>query len=106
MKLVICNKCNYTLRVVDWIVMKTLVKTVIIIDAPIDTTSENFHYLLRWIVRMGDVDQWSFMFTHGINKDSIDQDGYSMLCHVVDSGNIEAVRYLLDIGVAIPTYAP
>ena len=90
----------------DWIVTKTLVKTVIITDDPIDTTSENFHYLLRWVVREGDVDLWSFMFNNGIDKDSIDQDGYSMLWHVVKSGNIEAVRYLLDLGVAIPTYAP
>ena len=58
------------------------------------------------VAREGDVELLKYMFTHGIDKDSIDQDGYSMLCHVVENGNIEAVRYLLDIGVAIPTYAP
>ena len=37
---------------------------------------------------------------------TIDQHGRSILWHVVDSGKLEAVRYLLDIGVAIPKYAP
>ena len=58
------------------------------------------------VAREGDVKLLKCMFNRGVDKDSLDQDGYSMLCHVVNSGNIEAVRYLLDIGVAIPIYAP
>ena len=58
------------------------------------------------VARKGDVGLLKCIFTHGINKDSLNQDGFNILCHVVDSGNIEAVCYLLDIGVAIPTYAP
>ena len=58
------------------------------------------------VARKGNVELLKCMFTDGIDKDSIDQNGYSILWHVVGSGNIEAVRYLLDQGVAIPTYAP
>ena len=63
-------------------------------------------YVWAWVAGKGDVELLKCMFNRGIGKDSIDQDRYSILWHVVISGNIEAVRYLLDIGVAIPTYAP
>ena len=58
------------------------------------------------LAERADVELFKCMINRRIDKDSIDQDGYSMLWHVVNSGNIEAVRYLLDLGVAIPTYAP
>ena len=58
------------------------------------------------VARKGNVELLKCMINRGIDKDSIDQDGYSILWYVVHSGNIEAVRYLLDIGVTIPTYAP
>ena len=59
-----------------------------------------------WVARKGDVELLKSMFNRGIDKDSIDQDGHSILLHVVHRGSIEAVRYLLDIGVAISTFAP
>ena len=74
--------------------------------APLNSIANNGLYIWAMVARKGDVELLKCMFTHGIDKDSIDQNGFSMLCHVVDSGNIEAVRYLLDIRVAIPTYAP
>ena len=55
---------------------------------------------------LGNVELLKCLFNRGIDKDSTDQVGLSVLCWVVHSGNIEAVRYLLDIGVAIHNYAP
>ena len=74
--------------------------------APLNSIVFDAIYVWAWVAGKGDVELLKCMFNRGIGKDSIDQDGYSILWHVVISGNIEAVRYLLDIGVAIPTYAP
>ena len=46
------------------------------------------------------------MFNCGIDKDHTDEYGYSVLLRAVYSKKIEAVRYLLDLGVAIPLYKP
>ena len=58
------------------------------------------------VARLGNVELLKCLFNRGIDKDSTDQVGMSVLWWVVYSGNIEAVRYLLDIGVAITNYAP
>ena len=60
-------------------------------------------YVWPTIARVGDVDLLKMLFIHGTDKDSRDENDVSMLCHVVDSGNVEAVRYLLDLGVTIPS---
>ena len=86
--------------------MKTLVKTVSMLGAPLDTTSDDTDYWWRWIAREGDIERLKYLFDRGIDKDSIDKNGYSVLWHVGFSGNIAALRYLLELGVAIPTYAP
>ena len=72
-------------------------------EAPLDSFTDDDVYVAA---REGDVELLKCMFNRGVEKDSIDQNGYSILWHVVGSGNIEAVRCLLDLGVAIPTYAP
>ena len=82
------------------------IKKLIKKGAPLNIIANNGLYIWAMVAREGDVELLKCMFDRGINQDSIDQNGYSMLCHVVKSGNIDAVRYLLDIGVAIPTYAP
>ena len=82
------------------------IKKLINKGAPLNSIVYDTIYVWAWVARKGDAELLKCIFFHGIDKDSIDQDGYSMLSHVVNSGNIEAVRYLLDIGVAIPTYAP
>ena len=61
-------------------------------------------YVWPMIARIGNVELLKRLFNHGLDKDSRDKDGVSLLWHVVDSGNVEAVRYLLDLGVVIPTY--
>ena len=63
-------------------------------------------YVWSLVARLGNVELLKCLFNRGIDKDSADQIGLSVLWWVVNSGNIEAVRYLLDIGVSIPNYAP
>ena len=58
------------------------------------------------IVSSGSVELLKCLFNRGIDKDSTDQCDRSVLWRVVESGNVEAARYLLDIGVAIPYYSP
>ena len=64
-----------------------------------------FHHRYIWteITSMGNIELLKCMFNHGIDKDTTDQYGLSVLWYVIDSGNAEAVRYLLDLGVTIPT---
>ena len=57
--------------------------------------------------RAGSVDLLKCLIEdHGIDKNSTDKHGLSVLCWAVRSGNIEAVRYLLNLGVTITTYMP
>ena len=56
--------------------------------------------------RLGSIKLIECMLNHGIDKDSIDQDGCSLLSHVVESGDVEAVRYVLDLGVTVTSYTP
>ena len=72
----------------------------------LDIIANELHYVWALIAEKGNKELLKYMFDRGIDKYSIDQNGFSLLLYVVLSGNIEAVRYLLDIGVAIPTYEP
>ena len=58
------------------------------------------------IASTGNVELLKWLFNHDIDKDIIDENDVSILYYVVTSDNIEAVRYLLDLGVVIPTYTP
>ena len=56
---------------------------------------------------MGSVEVVKCMIGHGIDKDFTDpQHGCSLLSWVVSVHSVEAVRYLLDLGVAFPKVAP
>ena len=81
--------------------MKTIIKFKALFYATTDD-------VMLWtiVAIIGNVKLLKCMINGGVDKNSTDQYGYSILCLVVNSSNIEAVRYLLDIGVAIPTYAP
>ena len=65
-----------------------------------------YGYVWSLVARLGNVELLKCLFNRDIDKDSTDQVGLSVLWWVVYGGNIEAVRYLLDIGVVIPNYAP
>ena len=72
--------------------------------APLDIIASNGVYVWELIAKKGDVKLLKSMFSNGIDKDSTGQHYFSILTHVVNSGNIEAVRFLLDLGVTIPNY--
>ena len=74
--------------------------------APLDVIANDNIYVWALVAREGDVELLKNMFNRGIDKNSVDQKGLSLLGHTVISGKIEAVRYLLDIGTDIPTYSP
>ena len=82
------------------------IKLLIEKGAPLDITGSYQHCLWPEIARLGNIELLKGMFNHGLNKNTIDENGWSVLWHVVYSNNIEAVRYLLELGVAIPNYVP
>ena len=82
------------------------VKKLITKGARLDIRNNNCLYLSSEIARLGNVDLLKSMFDSGIDKDFTDQNGFSLLWYAVLSCNIEAVRYLLDLGVNIPSYKP
>ena len=63
-------------------------------------------YVWPKIASTENVELLKWLFNHDIDKDIIDENDVSILYYVVTSDNIEAVRYLLDLGVAILTYTP
>ena len=81
------------------------IKKLIKIGAPLNIIVTEYP-VWAWIAREGNVELLNCMFNRGIDKDATDHNGMSMLWHVVSSGNVEAVRYLLDLGVAIPNHTP
>ena len=51
--------------------------------------------------RMGSVELLKCMLKHGIDKEDTDIKGRSLFSNVVQGGNVEAIRYLLDLGVTM-----
>ena len=82
------------------------VKKLIKMGAPLDIIGSGNLYGWESVAIIGNIELLKCMFNSGIDKDSTNDDNCSILWWVVMSGNIKAVRYLLDIGVAIPTYTP
>ena len=82
------------------------IKKLIMKGARFDTIGSYQRYVWPKIARLGHVKLLKCMLNHGLDKDSTDRNGYSVLRTVAKSGNVEAVRYLLDQCVAIPIYPP
>ena len=82
----------------------TCMITLITLGAPLNIIAYDDDYVWGLVASMGNVELLMCMFNHGIDKDATDHNGLSMLGFVVGSGNIDAVRYLLDLGVTIPTF--
>ena len=57
--------------------------------------------LWTFVARMGSVGLLKCMFEHGFDKEDRDCNGRSLLSYVVKSFNVDAVRYLLDLGVTM-----
>ena len=63
-------------------------------------------YVWCVIAKMGNVELLNYMFDVGIDMNWKHRNGKTMLSHVVHRKNIDAIRYLLDIGVSVTTYTP
>ena len=81
-------------------------KKLIVIGAPLNVIASNSLYMWALVAREGNMELLKCMFNRGFDKDSKDQNGLSVLWYAVDSGNVEAVWYLLSLEVVIPTYKP
>ena len=81
------------------------VKKLINLGVQLDTIACGNDYVWELIASMGNVEVLKCMFNQGIDKNITNQKR-CIFWYVVFSGTIEAVRYLLDIGVAIPTCTP
>ena len=76
------------------------------IGAPLDGLIYGDRYVWVVVAKKGTVELLKSMINRGFDKNSKDQNGLSLLGHVVSTGNVEAIRYLLDLGVTIPSYTP
>ena len=74
--------------------------------AQLETHNYKRGYVWCVIAKMGNVELLNCMFDVGINMNWKHRNGKTMLSHVVHSKNIDAIRYLLDIGVSVTTYRP
>ena len=72
--------------------------------ATLDIKAYFDRHVWELVASMGNVELLQCMLNRGIDKDTTNHDGLSVLGIVVGSGNIEAVRYLLELGVAMPTF--
>ena len=79
-----------------------LIKT----GAPLDKPIFKNRYAWAYVTRRGNVELLKSMFNRGFDKESVDLDGTSVLRHAVFGGKIEVIRYLLDLGVTIPSCIP
>ena len=77
-------------------------KKLIKIGAPLDIIAYDKYYVWELVTSIGNVELLKCVYNRGIYKDMTGEKGH-ILWWVFFSKNIEAVRYLLDIGVAIPT---
>ena len=82
------------------------VKKLIEKEAWLDTIDRDGVYT-SWskVAGMGSADLLKCMLDHGINKECTDLEGQSLSSYTVRSGNVEAMQYLLDLGVTMTSYA-
>ena len=68
----------------------------------------NYKHGYVWcvIAKMGNVELLNCMFEVGIDMNWKHGNSETLLSHVLHSKNIDAIRYLLDIGVSVNTYTP
>ena len=80
-------------------------KKLIKIGAPLNIIDCYEYYVWDLVASEGNVELLNCMIDRGVDKELSD-DHRGIMWSVVSSGNIKAVRYLLDVGVAIPTDTP
>ena len=59
-------------------------------------------YIWKMSARLGYIDLLKCLVDRGLDKNITDSDGRSLLWWVTCSGKVDAVRYLLDLGVTLP----
>ena len=83
------------------------VKKLIEKGAELNYTDSSGHTVSTLAARTGSVDVLKCLIEdNGMDKNYVDNNDYSLLSWAVLSKNIEAVRYLLNLGVTISTYIP
>ena len=83
------------------------VKKLIQKGAEVDCADKDGNLLCTLAARTGNVEMLKCLLEDtNIDKNSIDREGCSVLYCAVSSGNIEAVRYLLSLGVKTTSYIP
>ena len=74
--------------------------------APLRITDKLLRTAWPVIAKQGSVELLKYMFGHGIDKDAKSKRGRNVLSYVVASGNIEAIQYVLNLGVTFTNYLP
>ena len=77
------------------------VKKMIEKGTQLDTIDHEGVHLWSEIAGMGSVELLKSMLAHGIDKECTNMRGQGLLWYTVESGNVEAIRYLLDFGVTM-----
>ena len=125
--LMLCSTCEYTSvyeDIFDLLLDKSSIEYYMYTSLVIVATSFKSFYCIKKLIEKGtrldiidymEQDVWSTiaylgnkellkcMFNHGINKHSKTQNNLCVLSWVIKSGNVESLRYLLDLGFVIPT---
>ena len=98
-----CTPIRYAAREGNAICFKKLIQK----GAKVNFTDRSSKPLWTKVARAGNVEILKCLLEdHGIEKDSTDKNGFSVLFWAINGGNIEAVRYLLKQGVTITSFAP
>ena len=76
--------------------------------AKLNVLNGRYRYVWERAAKLGSVELRKCILNQGIDKDSIDLNDPSLLLDVVSypASDVEAVRYLLDLGVTVPSYVP
>ena len=82
----------------------TCLMKLITMGAPLDAIAYRDRYVWELAASKGNVEMLKCMLNHGVDKNTTNHNGGSLLWFVVLSGKIEAVHYLLDLGVDTPTF--
>ena len=101
-----CTALEYAVRNTNINCLKCLIANGVDVIGKHMWLKHNYGCAWTLVACLGNVELLKCLFNRGIDKDATDLVGLSVLWCVVVSGNVEAVRYLLDIGVAILNYAP
>ena len=82
------------------------VKKLIEKGARLDIINDEGVYIWSEVALMGSVDLLKCMLDHGTGKECTDKDDQSLLSYTVQSGDVETIRYLLDLGVTMTSSTP